>query len=195
MITSSQVGKCLAAHSPAIDPAVRASAAVAIVLRERHSGLEILFIERARHDSDPWSGDIAFPGGRLEKDDVDPRSAAERETGEEIDLDLGTTEYLGRLSDLTTADERLVVAAFVYCVEGAVLRLSSEVADAFWTPVSRLLDPSRQSNRIFRHRGVDRVFPTIDLLGPGRPVLWGVTYRFVSDLLGLLDHPVPTPPP
>ena len=62
-------------------------------------------------------------------------------------------------------------------------------------PVSRLLDPSRQSRSTFRHRGVDRVFPTIDLLGPGRPVLWGVTYRFVSDLLGLLDHPVPAPPP
>ena len=39
--------------------------------------------------------------------------------------------------------------------------------------------------------GADHVHPGIDLLGPGRPVLWGLTYRFVVQLLRLAGCAVP----
>ena len=75
-------------------------AAVAVVLGPTSEGLQLLFIERAQHPDDPWSGHIAFPGGRIEADDPSPRAAAERETLEEVGLDLSTAEYWGRVDDL-----------------------------------------------------------------------------------------------
>ncbi|NCO50914.1 MAG: NUDIX domain-containing protein, partial [Deltaproteobacteria bacterium] len=56
---------------------------------------ELLFIRRAERENDPWSGDIAFPGGGIEAQDIDCRAAAERETREEIGLSLTQKEYLG----------------------------------------------------------------------------------------------------
>ena len=57
----------------------RKGAAVAMILREAVEDVEMLFIERARHDSDPWSGHLAFPGGKVEEGEQ-PQEAAERET-------------------------------------------------------------------------------------------------------------------
>ena len=61
-------------------------AGVAMVLRGDPTDPEVLFIERARHPLDPWSGHMAFPGGRVEQEDATSRAAAERETREEVGL-------------------------------------------------------------------------------------------------------------
>lgn len=198
MITADQLRRAFAASDPAA-AAIASTAAVAAILRETGAGLELLFIERARCPGDPWSGDLALPGGRIEEEDADPCAAAERETLEEIGLDLAAAESLGRLTDLTTSDEQMVVAAFVYCLadarsDDAPLQLSSEVADAFWFPVNALLEPARHSRKTFESRGTDRIYATVDLLGPGRPVLWGVTHRLVDRLLQRLGSPLPTAP-
>ena len=63
-------------------------AAVAMLLREAAEGPEVFFIERARHPGDPWSGHMAFPGGRVEVGDPDVRAAVERETLEEVGISL-----------------------------------------------------------------------------------------------------------
>ena len=75
-------------------------AAVALVLRESGGDLEALFIRRADHEGDPWSGHLAFPGGRIDPTDTGPRMAAERETLEELELDLSSSRLLGQLSDV-----------------------------------------------------------------------------------------------
>ena len=104
MITLCDIERVLAGHEPvhlgcnSVTPA-----AVALILRQDASGLQALFIERAAHDNDPWSGNVGFPGGKIEKDDGSPQLAAERETLEEIGLDLRTAQYLGRLSDIAGA--------------------------------------------------------------------------------------------
>ena len=71
-------------------------AAVAAILRPRDRGLELLYIERRHRPNDPWSGHIAFPGGRVEPSDTSLRATAERETLEEIDLHLQKEHYIGR---------------------------------------------------------------------------------------------------
>ncbi|MBT3458112.1 MAG: NUDIX domain-containing protein, partial [Halieaceae bacterium] len=63
-------------------------AAVAIVLHEADGELCLLMIRRAQREGDPWSGHMAFPGGRRDPDDIDDRFCAIRETREEIALDL-----------------------------------------------------------------------------------------------------------
>ena len=95
-----QIRSHLARAEPVvIDPAGRATASVAVVLREQGPGAELLFIERAKHEGDPWSGQMAFPGGRVDAGDTSERHTAQRETFEEVGLSLQEAEYLGRLDD------------------------------------------------------------------------------------------------
>src|SRR6476646_9126644 len=65
-------------------------AAVAAIMRERNGRAEILFIKRAERESDPWSGHMAFPGGRREPSDETLLHTARRETLEEVGLDLAS---------------------------------------------------------------------------------------------------------
>src|SRR5512140_1799579 len=65
-------------------------AAVAAIVRDSRDGAELLFIRRAEHPRDPWSGQMGLPGGRVDPGDPSPFAAAVRETAEEIGLDLAT---------------------------------------------------------------------------------------------------------
>src|SRR5437899_12160912 len=99
------VRRALASRPPArVDGEVGRRAAVALVLRDGPSGVELLFIRRAEHPEDPWSGQMAFPGGRAEPGDPDLRATAVRETEEEIGVDLALeAEYLGVLDEARAA--------------------------------------------------------------------------------------------
>ena len=171
-------------------------AAVAMVLFEADAGLQVLFIERAKRAGDPWSGHLAFPGGRVDAGDVTVRHTAERETLEEVGLDLGQTEFLGRLDDVKGSMTPVVVSGFVYHIaQKESFTLDAEVQDAFWVSMDDLLDPKRHMDYPFHFQNQDQVLPGVDLLGPGRPVLWGLTYRFVVHFLELMGHAIPSMPP
>lgn len=187
----------LAAHSPWLDSGpARVEAGVAAVLREGEQDLELLFIRRAEHDDDPWSGDLAFPGGRVDAEDDGPRSAAVRETLEELSLDLRPARYLGRLSDVLGSAESIRVSAFVYAIEGdPELVPNYEVREAFWSPLAHCNDPSRQQWRDFRYRGRASRLPAIRLLDDERaPLLWGITYKFLDHFMQAIGRPIPNMP-
>jgi 8-oxo-dGTP pyrophosphatase MutT (NUDIX family) len=189
VVTLADIRTALAAHrAPSLGG--RSRAAVAVVLHDAPPGPEILFIERATRLGDPWSGQMAFPGGRLDPGDPDDQAAAERETLEEVGLDLTTAERLGRLGEVDAGIRLvapLVLSAFVYRLEArAELVRNHEVRETFWVPVSRLLDPAHR----VRHRfGLTR-FPGIVVGEPDRHVVWGLTYRLVDDLLRLVGAPL-----
>ena len=182
-----QVG--LAQHQPYLVGATdKTRAAVAVVLGPTPAGLQLLFIERAQHPDDPWSGHIAFPGGRIEEDDPSPRAAAERETLEEVGLDLSGAEYWGRLDDLTGYMLPVVVSGFVYCLKTpAALTLNHEIGSAFWAGADQLRDPTKQTQYRLQRRDEEQVFPALDLLGSGRPLLWGLTFRIVRQLIAWME--------
>ena len=172
----------LRAHDPR-ELAGRRRAAVAIVLHEVDGDPELLFIERAARLGDPWSGQMAFPGGRVDPGDAGARAAAERETLEEVGLDLAGAELVGRLGDVDAGIRLvapLVLSAFVYRIDArATLTPNHEVREALWVPVSRLVDPV---HRIDHRWGLAR-FPGILVGEPGRHVVWGLTYQLVEELL------------
>lgn len=186
----SEIAYRLANHSPeTLSPDNRGHASVALILREGNPSPEILFIIRAEHKQDPWSGNIAFPGGRLNSHKETARQAAERETMEELSLDLGQAQYFGRLDDLYGATLPVLVSCFVYqLLKPKKLQPNHEVSDTFWCPLSKLLEPGRQQHRTFSYRGESRSHPVIELLPAPSPLLWGITYRLLYSLFKLCDH-------
>ncbi len=167
-------------------------AAVAVVLSPEAKETRLLFIERAEHPNDPWSGHIAFPGGRIEEQDTSPRCAAEREALEEVGLKLDSAACLGHLNDVTGMHLPVVVSGFVYGIDLCPqLAPNGEVKNAFWIPLDQLSEPQRQVEHTFQQQDRQHTVPAIDLLGPGRPLLWGLSYRLVAQLLLHLGRQIP----
>jgi len=106
---------------------------------------ELLFIERARREGDPWSGHMAFPGGRRDAKDTDIAATAARETLEEVGLALGPP--IARLDDQGGNPRNstlgpLVISPFAYEVkELPLLAPNGEVQSTVWIPVPWLVHP------------------------------------------------------
>jgi 8-oxo-dGTP pyrophosphatase MutT (NUDIX family) len=161
---------------------------VALILRNGKSSPEVLFIIRAQHDDDPWSGNIGFPGGRLNDNGESPREAAERESFEELCLELNKAKLLGRLDDLYGATLPVLVSCFVYHLEGKpLLKPNHEIASTFWCPLPKLLEDSRHTHESFTYRGEVRSHPVVKLLEPDQPLLWGITYRLLRNFFAICD--------
>ena len=186
MIGLPQIRGALKEKTPEeMPPEGRNQAAVAMVFREEPEATEVLFIERASHPGDPWSGHMAFPGGRVDPVDASLRAAAERETREEVGVELRAAEYLGRLDDIEGyrggRKVGLVISAFAYYhPEPEDLIPSYEVAEALWVPVSRLWDPTRRVDHHYQGAGP---YPGIQVSEAAAHVVWGLTYRFVQNFL------------
>jgi 8-oxo-dGTP pyrophosphatase MutT (NUDIX family) len=167
-----------------------------MILRDGDGVPEVLFIGRARREGDPWSGHMAFPGGRIDPEDHHPRSTAERETREEVGVDLVDAEVLGRLDDLrgrhaAAPDRAMVISAFVYhVVAPAPLQPNWEVEQAFWFPLASLFDAERQVEYSVT-RGGGLCFPGILVGEPERHVVWGLTYRFLEVFFEIIGRPLP----
>ena len=164
-------------------------AAVAAILRETRQGVEVLLVQRARRSGDPWSGDMALPGGRI--DGVDAASASRaacRETEEETGLRLTRRSGIGRLSDRLTLDHRrrapMIVSPFVYRAPADTgIRANHEIAGTHWLPLARLDENGHRDILHWRIGGL-----TVRMLchdcGEGRR-LWGLTLAILDELVAL----------
>lgn len=151
---------------------------------------DLLLVRRTARDGDPWSGHLAFPGGRVEPGE-DPFAAALRETEEEVGWALDPAAYLGRLDDLAAVGGRpgMVIRPFVFAVADPPPPLRprpEEIAETLWVPLARLLADQGRSSMPWRHGGAAITLPKVDLPGSEVP-LWGLTLRMVDDLLHRLD--------
>ena len=119
MLTVDQIRAKLAdcAHAPAVFEANYRQAAVAMILAEGDTELDVCFIRRAEREGDPWSGQVAFPGGRADPVDPTASAVAERETLEEIGLPLLSGDLIGALPVRQIEREHLkILSPFVYHV-------------------------------------------------------------------------------
>lgn len=172
-----------------------ARAAVAAILRERPGAeaAELFFIQRAEHPKDPWSGHIAFPGGRHEPSDASLLDTAIRETREEVGLDLTRAELVGRLPDVPAFSRskrgRLVVTPWVFAMRGEPeVTPNEEVQSVIWTPFSTLARGEGRGTYAFTYEDKPYELPCIRL-EPGQKVLWGMTYRMLETMLEALGIP------
>ncbi len=168
-------------------------AAVAAIFRDDNDRQsELLFILRAEDQRDPWSGHMAFPGGRVEQDDLTPRAAAIRETSEEVGLDLSRHgREIGRLSDVTAVAQGrrlgLVIEPFVYeLLDEVSFTLNPEVQEVVWIPLVFFLDRANRSSLSYHFE--DRMIDLPCYRWHGR-VVWGLTLRMLDELIEMVGGP------
>jgi 8-oxo-dGTP pyrophosphatase MutT (NUDIX family) len=165
-------------------------AAVATIVREHKLvGPEVLFIRRAEHPHDPWSGHMAFPGGREEPSDADLLETAIRETREEVSLDLvGSARLLGRLDELPAVARGkrtgLTISPFVFeLTHDSPLHFNGEVSEVVWAPLARLFRGELATVFPYEIAGQRVELPAHDVQGR---IVWGLTHRMLESLFALL---------
>ncbi len=125
-------------------------------------------------------GQISFPGGRVEKEDVSPEHTALREAQEEIGLSPGHVEIIGFLPEYRTVTGYRITPVVAFLTPPFELRPDpSEVAEVFEVPLSFLMNPANHQRHAREHQGVMRHFFAMPY---GRHFIWGATAGIIVTL-------------
>jgi 8-oxo-dGTP pyrophosphatase MutT (NUDIX family) len=155
-------------------------AAVAIIINPNDRGGSILLIKRSERVGDPWSGQMAFPGGHKAPSDRNFLETAIREAHEEVGVDLQEHELLGQLPLVYARTRRVQVAPFVFQLKtGVCVRSNEEVLEKFWVPLS--IFESSEVNRT--EVKVDEGKLNVEAYIYGGNTVWGLTFRIINILL------------
>ncbi|MEM7207994.1 MAG: CoA pyrophosphatase [Pseudomonadota bacterium] len=193
MSLSSQILRARATHhSPdqAVDHAQRL-AVIALIFWEDEDGLSVCLGRRAINPLDPWSGDMAFPGGRAETIDRNLHDVAARETKEEVGLILPRESLLGRMDKMeaTGSSTRPLTTVWplVYLLESAPepFRLNEEMSDAMWVPTAHLWNPKNWMAFSFPPTQAQRSGISI-----GNHFLWGFSLKVLVTLSEQIGKPI-----
>jgi 8-oxo-dGTP pyrophosphatase MutT (NUDIX family) len=157
----------------------RPVAAVAIIINPKLEGGSLLLIKRAERESDPWSGQIAFPGGHKSSEDGTFLETVCREAYEEVGIRLGEQELLGVLPIVRAHTRQILVAPFVFQLATDVdVRTNEEVAESFWSPLSELKNLNTTTSQV---QAEGRAL-NVDSYIFRDHVIWGLSYRIINIL-------------
>ncbi len=153
---------------------------MAIIIDPELSGGSVLLIRRVEREGDPWSGQVAFPGGRRGPNDKTLLDTAVREAWEEVGIGLREHELFGVLSLVPTRSGRIVIAPFVFRLKAKVaVRTNEEVAERIWVPLSELQTAPVSKTDVQVEEG--RL--VVDAYIIRGHVIWGLTFRIINQLL------------
>lgn len=164
--------------------------AVAIILQVQDGELHILMIKRAEREGDPWSGHMAFPGGRMDPGDAHGYAVALRETREEIGLDLERQAHcIGRLSDINARPRRsalgMAVSPFVFRMDRpAYCTINHEVAEVVWVPLEFLLNNANRKTMSWQRKRLKLKMPCYFY---GERRIWGLSLAMLDELMDLIE--------
>jgi 8-oxo-dGTP pyrophosphatase MutT (NUDIX family) len=164
-----------------------ASVLIPIVAREpaAGAGLTVIFTRRAAHLKD-HSGQVSFPGGRVAREDPSPEATALREAREEIGLDPGRVELLGRMPEYhTRTGYRITPVVGVVAPPFELIPDANEVDEIFEAPLAFLLDPANRERQSREWQGELRWFFSIQY---GRHTIWGATAGMLVNLARHLEQ-------
>jgi 8-oxo-dGTP pyrophosphatase MutT (NUDIX family) len=158
-----------------------AKAAVAIIFRNNKGVLELLLVKRAIVNGDPWSGDMAFPGGKKGEQDNTIIETVVREVMEETSIDLAQNKFLGMMNTVySTVRPNMGILPLIYLQdEGKKIRINEELDSYHWVALDRFAKSRGWANV----KGLD--VPVFYLEGN---IVWGLTYRMIDGLLKLFKE-------
>lgn len=161
-------------RSPAPKPA-----AVLIPILERGDGLSVLLTKR-RDDLKAHSGQVAFPGGKVDDSDASVEAAALREAQEEVGLDPALAEVIGRLPDYYTGSGYRIAPVVAIVDAGARIEANPQEVDyVFEVPFAFLMDKANHRRASREVAGITRYFLEMPF---GEHYIWGVTAGIISVL-------------
>jgi 8-oxo-dGTP pyrophosphatase MutT (NUDIX family) len=143
--------------------------------------------QRTSHLSN-HSGQIAFPGGKVDDTDADAVMAALREAHEEVGLDAEFIQVLGSLPIYTTGSAFIVTPVVALVKPGFTLTPNTgEVADVFEVPLDFLMNPAHHRRHSFTAEGLERQWFSMPYQdAQTERFIWGATagmlrnfYRFL----------------
>lgn len=146
----------------------------------------ILFIERPVYEG-VHSGQIAFPGGKIEQTDASFLDAALRETYEEIGIAPQSVEVLGSLSEVYVLASNFMVYPFVGILNEIpeIIPDRKEVAGTLEVPLFTFFEPNIIKEKPMKNGiGLNLMAPYYDLQGK---ILWGATAMMVSELCTIIQ--------
>jgi 8-oxo-dGTP pyrophosphatase MutT (NUDIX family) len=154
-------------------------AAVLIPVVDHKDGATVILTKRTeklRHHS----GQVAFPGGSIDPTDASAEDAALRETEEEIGLDRGFVEVIGRLPDYVSGSGYRVAPVLGVVRPGFLLTLNvDEVDDAFEVPLAFLMDEVNHGRESREWQGHMRHYYVMPY---GDRHIWGLTAGIIRVL-------------
>ncbi len=155
-----------------------------LVMRER---LHLLLTQRTAHLS-THSGQIAFPGGKVDATDADAVAAALRETEEETGLSSDHVEVLGTLPQYVTGTLFHITPVVALVRPGFTLQPNPhEVDDVFEVPLDFLMDPTHHHRHAYEWDGVVREWYSMPYQdGTRERYIWGATAGMLRNFFHLL---------
>ncbi len=151
-----------------------ADAAVALLLKTVNQDFKVLFVKRVEKPIDPWSGQMALPGGKRDSKDKDLKQTVVRETSEEANINLlHRCRFLGVMETLrSTQRPDMKILPFVILLEHEPsIKLNEELEGFVWISLDELV----------RHKGTVKFsFGESPAYIVGNSVIWGLTYRILE---------------
>jgi len=165
-------------------PASCAAVLVPLVLRDRVSVL--LTLRSAQLSS--HSGQVAFPGGKVDPQDADATHTALREAHEEIGLEDRFVRVIGSLPTYTTGSAFIVTPVVALVQPDFALRPNpAEVTDVFEVPLDYLMDPAHHRHHIVDWDGEERRWLSMPYQdGASQRYIWGATAGMLRNLYRFL---------
>jgi len=126
------------------------------------------------------AGQIAFPGGKIDKSDAGPLAAALREAQEEIGLPARLIEPIGYLDVyLTFSGFRILPVVARVEPDYKLVLNAAEVADAFEVPLAFLMGPENHQRHTRDWKGIRREYYAMPYQ---ERYIWGVTAGILRNM-------------
>jgi len=157
-----------------------ADAAVALLLKPRDQDLKVLIVKRVENPVDPWSGQMALPGGKRDAKDQNLKQTVVRETLEETNINLlDRCRFLGLMETLrSTRRPEMKILPFVVLLEyEPSIKLNEELEGFVWISLEELVQHKDTVKFSFGE------FPAYVV---GNSVIWGLTYRILEKFVHTL---------